>query len=166
MEKLGYEYDLAVGFVPVDMDDGVNVGEGVSLDNADGVDIVIFKAEGTAGDDPVITLEQGIDGANYVALKVDHYYQKQDADLAGIAWARVAVGVAGVGAATITGDGDSAEEQAIYLIPIEGDSLADGYNCVRATVADPGHAELGCALYILRSLHAQRKPANLPSTTS
>ena len=54
---------IVSGFVPVDMQDGANTGDWVSVENFNHVAIVLFKAAGTAGDDPTLTCLQATDNA-------------------------------------------------------------------------------------------------------
>ncbi len=169
-EGLGRLFDISAGFVPVDMQTAANTGKRVSLKNAGGCTIVLFKAAGTAGDDPVLTLKQhtaatGGTTANLAAI--DHYYVKSETTLDGDeTWTKVTQAAA----ATITdpgGAGTSAEEQQIVVIEVQGTSLADGYDYISLDVADVGgNAQLGCVLYLLRDLMVQRAPANLAAPLS
>src|SRR3970040_753456 len=55
---LGRLYDLSAALVPVDLGTAGATGTRVSLQNYGGVDIVLFYAAGTDGDDPVPSLQQ------------------------------------------------------------------------------------------------------------
>lgn len=171
-EGLGRIFDLSVGFIPVDMQTAANTGKRVSLHNCAGVTIVLFKAVGTAGDDPALTLKQhtaSSSGTTANLAVIDHYYYKSavSAALAGTeTWTRVAQ----TAAATITdpgGLGFSAESSMIVAIEVAGTSLSDGYKYVSLDVADVGgNAQLGGVLYIKHQLVAGRTPANLPAGLS
>jgi hypothetical protein len=63
MSFLTEEAQLVAAIIPVDLSTAANNGDWVSLKNYDELDIIIFKAAGTAGDDPVITLKQASDVA-------------------------------------------------------------------------------------------------------
>ncbi len=169
-EGLGRLFDISTGFVPVDMQTAANTGKRVSLKNAGGCTIVLFKAAGTAGDDPVLTLKQhtaATGGTSANLATIDHYYVKSESTLDGDeTWTKVTQAAA----ATITdpgGAGTSAEEQQIVVIEVNGTSLADGYDYISLDVADVGgNAQLGCVLYLLRDLMVQRAPANLAAPLS
>lgn len=169
-EGLGRLFDFSVGFSPVDMSSAANTGKRINLRMYGGVEVVLFKAAGTAGQDPVLTLKQhtassGGTTANLAAI--DHYYVKSETTLDGDEqWTRVAQ----TAAATITdpgGAGTSAEEEQIVVIPVNATSLTDGYDYISLDVADVGaNAQLGCVLYVARDLAAQRSAANLVAPLS
>ncbi len=164
-EGLGRLFDLSIGFAPVDMQTAANTGKRVSLKHAGAVTIVLIKAVGTAGDDPVLTLKQhtaATGGTSANLAIIDHYTIKDAVALAGTeTWSAVTQAAA----ATITdpgGAGTSAEHQQIDAIEVRAAQLSDGYAYVSLDVADVGgNAQLGTVLYILHDLAVQRKPANL-----
>jgi hypothetical protein len=167
MELLGRVHDLSVGFIPVDMQTAANTGKRVALKKASSLSVVLFKAVGTAGDDPVLTLKQhtassGGTTSNLAAITNYYYKSAVSAALAGTeTWVKVTQAAS----ATVTdpgGLGFSAESSMIVVIPVSGASLADGYAYVSLDVADVGgNAQLGGVLYILGDLDVQRAPANL-----
>ncbi len=169
-EALGRLVDISAGFTPVNMATAANTGKRVSLKNAGGVTIVVYKGAGTAGEDPVLTLKQhtaASSGTTSNLAVIDHYYVKSETTLDGDeTWTRVAQSAA----ATITdpgGAGTSAEEEQIVVIEVEADQLSDGYSYVSLDIADVGaSAQLGCVLYLLRDLKVQRKPSNLAAPLS
>jgi hypothetical protein len=164
-EGLGRLFDISVGAAPVDLSSAAVTGKRVSLKRAAALSIVVFKAAGTAGDDPTVTLKQhtaSSSGTTSNLAVIDHYYLKDAATLAGTeTWTRVSQAAA----ATIAdpgGAGTSAEHQQILVIPVLGTSLSDGYSYVSLDVADVGtNAQLGGVLYLLHDLTAGRAPANL-----
>lgn len=168
-EALGRLFDISAAVVPVDLQ-AAQTGKRVALRNAGGCTIVVFKAAGTAGDDPTFTLKQhtaSSGGSTANLAIIDHYYLKAEATLDGDeTWTRVAQAAA----ATIVdpgGAGTSAEEQQIIAIEVDGRSLTDGYDYISLDVADTGtNAQLGCVLYLLRDLAVQRTPANLVAPLS
>lgn len=170
-EGLGFHFDLSPGIIPVDSQTGAMTGKRVSLKNAGGVSIVVFKAVGTANDDPVLTLKQytaSSSGSTSNLATIDHYYLKDAALLAGTeTWSKVTQAAA----ATITdpgGAGTSAEHQQILVIPVRAVQLSDGYKYVGLDIADTGSAgaQLISCLYILHDLAIQRTPANLAAALS
>lgn len=147
LEKL----QIAQGFLPVDMQTGANAGDWVSLKNYGRCAVVLFKAVGTAGDDPTITLSQATDvaGTDVKELNFTRVDKKQ-----------AATNLLAVGTfTTVTQDAgntfthaDLAEQAAIIVIDIKAEDLdiENGFDCIRASVADIGsNAQLGAMLYIL-----------------
>lgn len=147
------------GFLPVAMNSAANAGDYMSMKNYGRLTVVFFKAVGTAGDDPTITLQQAQDvsGTGVKALTINRVDKKQAASNL------LAVGQFTVStpASPATNDtfatntwtnSDLAEQAAIVLIDVKAEDLdADNnFDCVRATIADVGtNAQLGCLLYIL-----------------
>jgi len=164
---LGCCYDLVAAWQPLDLQTA-REGDWVSLKNAGGVDILVFKGAGTDGDDPTFTFEQatvvaGTDAKNLAVI--DQYWQKEAAtDLTGTGtWTRVTQ----TAAATVAPGDPSAQDVAMYLFTIDADQLDvdGGFDCVRISCSDVGgNAQLGCAIYILRELRNMVTPANLPSS--
>lgn len=141
---------IVSGFLPVDMQDGANTGDVVSMKNYGHLTVVFFKNAGTAGDDPTLTLLQGTDvafGTNK-ALNFTSVWTKQDTVLTSEGTFTEQTQTA---ANTYT-DATSAEDAAIWVVEIDAADLdvANGYDCVRASVADVGtNAQIGCLFYIL-----------------
>jgi hypothetical protein len=165
-EGLGRAFDISAGIIPVDSQTAAMTGKRVSLKNSGAVSIVVFKAVGTANDDPVVTLKQhtaATGGTSANLAVIDHYYLKDAALLAGTeTWTKVTQAAA----ATITdpgGNGTSAEHQQILVIPVRGVQLSDTYAYVSLDIADTGAAgaQLISCLYILHELAVKRTPANL-----
>lgn len=167
-EGLGRTFDVCLGQVPVDLSTAGSTGKRVSLKNCKGVDVVVFKAAGTAGDDPTLTLKQhtaSSGGTSANLAIIDHYYLKDAATLAGSdTWTKVTQSAA----ATIVdpgGAGTSAEHQQIIVFSVEAEKLTDGYTHISVDIADVGaNAQLGAVLYLRRDLEVQRTPANLASS--
>ena len=146
------ETQIVSGFVPVDTQSGANVGDVVSLKNYNRLTVIFFKAAGVANDDPVLTVEQGTDVAFGTAKNlatIDEYWKKEGTLTAIGEFTRVTQSAA----ATVTLSATSAESQGLYVFEIDAADLdnANGYDCVRVTVADTGAAgaQLGAMLYIL-----------------
>ncbi|WP_327132007.1 hypothetical protein OG311_13535 [Streptomyces sp. NBC_01343] len=162
MEALGRLFDITTGAVPVDLSTAAVTGKRVHLKNASAVTIVVFKAAGTANDDPTFTLQEHnavSSGTSQGLSVINHYYVKQAATLSGAeTWTRVNQSTA----STVTGDGTSAESQAIYVFEVSATQLSDGFEWISLNVADVGtNAQLGGVLYLLHGLAVQRTPENL-----
>ena len=144
------QMNIAAGFVPIDMGAGANTGDWVSLANYAKLCIVLFKAVGTAGQDPTLTVLQATDnaGAGSKALTFTNIWTKQDTLLSSVGtWTMVEQAAAN----TYT-DATSAEDQAIWAVDINADQLdlANGFDHVSCSVADIGAAaQVGCAFYLL-----------------
>jgi hypothetical protein len=162
MEALGREFDVVAGIAPVDTQTGAMTGKRVSLKNASGVTVVLYKGAGTGSDDPVLTFKQhtaASGGTSANLATIDRYYKKSATTLAGSeTWTKTTQ----TAAATVTLTGE-ATKQGIYVFEISGSSLSDGYAYFSVDVADTGAAgaQLGATLYLLHDLYVQRTPANL-----
>jgi hypothetical protein len=167
MEALGRLFDFSTGFSPVDMQTAANTGKRVGLKNCAGVTILFIKAAGTAGDDPVLTLNEhtaSSGGTSQVLAELSKYYQKQETTLDGDEqWTEVTQAAA----STITFNATSAESEALYAIELDGTQLSDGFDYISVDVADVGgNAQLGTVLYVLRDLTVQRDPTALVAPLS
>ncbi len=141
---------ICAAFGPADLSAAANNGDWVSLKDFDSCAIIFFKAAGTAGDDPTLTLRQATDvsGANAKALDFTRIDVKQGTLTAVGTFTTVAQA-----AANTYLDLTSAENAGIYVIEVRADELdvANGFDCVQFSVADVGtNAQLGAALYLLR----------------
>ena len=166
MEALGRTIDLSVGFAVVDMSTAANTGKRVSVRHSQGLTVVLYKAVGTAAQDPVLTFNQhtlSSGGTSQVVAAIDHYYKKSAATLLGTeTWTRVNQTLAST--VTLTGE---AANQGIYVFQVDGARLADTFKYVSVDVADVGaNAQLGGLLYILQDLAVQRTPENLRAALS
>lgn len=166
MEGLGRLFDIGVGFAPADMNtNNGETGKRCSLKHASGVTIVIFKAAGTAGEDPTLTLKQHTaytSGTSANLAVIDHYYLKTETALDNDeSWTKITQ----TAAATIAdpgGAGTSAESQQVIAIEVSANSLSDGYGWVSLDYAvTASNAQLATWVYLLHDLAAQRAPANL-----
>jgi hypothetical protein len=157
----------AQGFLPVDMRTAANTGDWVSLKMYFRCCVVFYKAVGTAGDDPVITLLQAtkVDGTNSKALNITRIDKKQ----AATNLLAVGTNTKSTSASPATNDtfstdtwtnSDLAEQAAIVQIDIDATDLdvANGFCCIRASVGDVGtNAQLGCMLYFLHDPRDQKE---------
>lgn len=167
MLPLGHCIDIIPAIIPLDLQTA-RVGDFVSLKNAKGCLVVVLKGIGTAGDDPVISLEQASDvaGTGVKALSVvTSFYKKIGATaLTGVgAWTQVTQ----TASDALATDTASAEGDGLWAVNIEADQLDvdGGFDCIRVSVADVGNnAQLGCALYILHGLRYPDAPEALPNS--
>lgn len=142
------QVQIVGGFIPVDMSAAANSGDYVSLKGYERVTVLFYKAVGTAGDDPTITLQEAtaVAGTGVQDLaKISKVYVKQGT-LTSVGTFTVTTQAA---AATYT-DATSAEVAAIWAFDVKAEDLSEGFDCIRCTVADVGtNAQLGCMLYLL-----------------
>lgn len=156
------EAQIVAAIIPVDSQTGANNGDYVSLKNYDRCAIIIFKAAGVAGDDPVITVTQAQDVAGTGVKALD--FTRIDAKVG----AQTGVGqfttVTQAAGNTYT-DLVSAEAQGLFVIEFQAADLdvANGFDCLKVAVPDTGAAgaQLLCGLYVLRGGRYQTAP--LPS---
>ncbi len=164
MEGLGRVLDLALAVAPVDLSAGANTGKRLSLKNASGVTVVLFKAAGAAGNtDPQLIIKSATAATSgttdTTTVTVSHYYKKSAASYDGTqAWTKVTLGAA-TATPTLSGEGSSA---GLYAIEIFCSQLPDGYPFLEVDTADAGTgAQIGGVVYIPHDLTVQRTPANL-----
>lgn len=146
------ENQVVAAIIPVDSQTGANNGDYVSLKGYDSCAIIIYKAAGVAGDDPVLTLKQASDvaGTGVKALTFTRVDSKVGAQT-GVGTFTTNTQAA---AATYT-DLVSAEAQGLFVIEVKSSDLdvANGFDCIQISVPDTGAAgaQLLCALYVLRN---------------
>jgi hypothetical protein len=153
------QFNFCQGFLPVAMNTAANTADVVSLKGYNKCLIIFYKAVGTAGDDPTITLLQGTDvafGTNK-ALNITRVDKKQAAtNLLSTGTYTLSTSASAASHDTFSTNTwtntDLAEQAAIVLIDIAVSDLDidGGYDCIRMSVGDVGtNAQLGCALYML-----------------
>lgn len=153
------QFNFCQGFLPVAMNSGAQTWDVISLKGYGGCLIIFYKAVGTAGDDPTITILQGTDiafGTNK-ALTVPRVDKKQAATnlLAVGTYTKSIPGSVATNDTFSTNtwtNSDLAEQAAIVIIDIKPEMLDidGGYDCIRVSVADVGtNAQLGAGLYML-----------------
>lgn len=153
---------IVAAIIPVDSQTGANNGDWVSMKNFDRLSIIVFKAAGVAGDDPVITVKQATDVAGTSAKALN--FTRIDAKVGAQAGIGAFTTVTQAAANTYT-DAVSAEAQGLFVIEFQSADLDvnNGFDCVQLSIPDTGAAgaQLISALYILRG--ARYGGAGLPS---
>lgn len=144
------EMQVVAGWVPVDLQTGANTGDYVSMKGYDRCTVFLFKAAGTAGDDPTVTMTQAQDVSGTGVKEL--YFTRIDMKTGTL----TSVG----GWTTVTQSSANtyvnlthAEVQAIYAIEFRAEDLdvENGFDCLKISVADIGsNAQIGCAFYVLR----------------
>ena len=139
------------GINPIDLAGQANNGNWVSLKGYEGCLVVLIKRAGTAGQDPIVLLEQSTDvgGGNPKALNYDKVRSKLHA-----------TAVPGLFTETDNPGGDntyvddtSAEKSGIIAVDIKAEDLDvdNKYDCMRCNIAKTGATagDTGAVLYIL-----------------
>lgn len=141
---------IVAAIVPVDLETGANNGDWVSMKNYERLTVVVFKAAGTAGDDPVLTMKQAQDVSGTAAKALN--FTRVDSKVG----AQTGIGdftTNTQAAANTYTDAVSAEAQGIFVIDFRSSDLdnAGGFDCVQVSIPDTGSAgaEIGSAFYIL-----------------
>ena len=145
------EAQIVAAIIPVDSQSGANNGDWVSLKNYERCSVIVYKAAGVAGVDPILKLKQATDvsGTGSKALN----FTRIDAKVGTQTGIGTFTTVTQTASDTYT-DAVSAEAQAIFVIEVKADDLDvnGGFDCLQFSVADTGSggAQLLCALYVLR----------------
>ena len=152
------QFNFCQGFLPVAMNTAANTADVVSLKGYNKCLIIFYKAVGTAGDDPTITLLQGTDvafGTNK-ALNITRVDKKQAAtNLLSTGTYTLSTSASAASHDTFSTNtwtnSDLAEQAALVVIEYRAEELDidNGFCCITATVADVGtNAQLGALLMI------------------
>jgi hypothetical protein len=147
------QVQTVLAFAPVNIATAANTGAWVSLKNFHRCTIRVIKAVGTAGEDPVITVQQAtaVAGTGAKALNFERVYVKQHATALPATFTRITQTAAN----TYT-NATLAEELAIIEIDILPEMLDidGGFDCVQVSVPDPGSgAQLMVAFYDLAAIY-------------
>jgi hypothetical protein len=142
--------DIVPAFVPVDMQTAANGSNWVNMAKCARVLCVVFKGAGTAGDNPVVTINQATDNAGTSSKALT--FTKARSKIGAIATAANQVWTTVTQAAAGTWTPTSAASVALLAVEIRATDLdiANGFNHVQLTVPDIGsNAQLGCGFYIV-----------------
>jgi hypothetical protein len=137
------------GFTPVNMASGANTGDYVSLKNYGRCAIVLFKGAGAAGEDPTITMQQASDVSGTGVKNLN--FTRIDSKVGTLSALGTFTQNTQAAANTYV-DAVSAESEAIMVIDIKAEDLdiANGFDCLRCTIADVGTtSQIGGVLYLL-----------------
>lgn len=160
---LGRVFDIGSGIVPVDSQTTGMTGHRIYMGDCQGVSIVVFKAAGTANDDPVLDLQEHSASSGGTSQDLDiitDYYIKQETTLDNDeTWTKVSQSAA----SEVTLNATSAETQMIVVIDVATEQLSAGFEYLSLDIADTGSAgaQLISVLYIPWGLKVQRAPENM-----
>src|SRR5688500_8946081 len=165
MHGLGRLFDIGSAFTPVDFNTSdAATGHRIHMRNCETVAMILFKGAGTAGADPVVTVQEhdaASSGNSATLAVVDEFYKKEETVLDGDeVWVRTAVSpVSGTPNMGLT----SAEQEGIYVIEVEAASLSAGFEWVSFNIAATvANAQLVAGLYICNGLLAEIGPHRAP----
>jgi hypothetical protein len=162
--QIGELINVEPAFVPVDMHTATNAGLWVSFKDYHRCNVVIFKAAGTSGDDPVISINQAQDtsgtgskGVNFSTIRV------KSAAALNQSGPGIDTIVTQTAAASYTATGTAAL-QAIFQISVSASDLdvENDFIFMQVSIAATGtHTQLGCALYqMYECTHPQPVPVS------
>ena len=139
--------DIIPAFVPVDMQTAANNGQWIAMKNIGRLLCVLMKAAGTAGDNPVVTLQQATNNSGAGAKPLN--FTRARTKIGAIASTPQWTIVTQTAANTFTPV--SAASQAVIAIDVLATDLdlANGFNFVQLSIPDTGtNPQLGAAFYI------------------
>lgn len=161
---LGRLFDIGLGAIPQTFNGSGITGKNISLQNCDGVGILIVKAANGTSDDFAIDLQE-VNGYNGTPRDLDiitNYWVKSETTLDNDeAWTLTTQSAA----SEITAIAGTAELEMMVYFEVMAAQLSDGYTHIALNVPDLGNTdtEYGCVIYIPFNLKVQRSPANMPS---
>lgn len=142
---------------PVNLATAANPGDRINMTNYESVVLVLVKAIGTAGEDPVITPLQhdAATSGNSKAVNISTVYSRLSATDVGAvgAWTKVTQNAG----PTYTDD-TSAEKQGMIAVEIKAEELdaVNGYKYISLNIPDTGtNSQLGATFAILRGKRYQ-----------
>lgn len=163
MKGLGKAFDIGSAFTPVDFNTAdAATGHRVHLRNYDAIAFVLYKGAGTAGADPVVTVQEhnaATAGTSADLAVITEFYKKEETTLDGDeVWVKTTQAVAAAANMGLT----SAEQEGIYVIEFEAGNLSAGFEWISCNIAATvANAQLVAGLYILTGLKIQREPSLL-----
>lgn len=153
--------DIVPAIKPIDLQTGANNGTWVNMAVSYRCLVVLFKAAGTAGDDPIFTINQATDnaGTGSKALTFTRIRTKLGASTIPTTWTIATQAAAGTYTPT------SAANPALIAVDIKETDLDinNGFNHIQLVIPDTGtNAQLGCAFYIPFGLD---QPQSIPASS-
>lgn len=161
---LGRLYDIGVGSAPATSLTTAVTGKNISLQECEGVGVLIYKSVSGTTDDLACDLQE-VDGYAGTPRDLDiitNYWTKIETALDNDeAW----VLTTQTAASEITAINTTAEGQTLLYFEVLADQLSDGYTHIAVNIPDLGSTDtpLGGIIYIPFGLKTQRKPTNMTS---
>lgn len=165
MHGLGNVFDIGSAFSPVDFNTSdAATGHRVHMRNYESIAFILFKGAGTAGADPVVTVQEhsaATGGTSQNLAVITEFYSKTETALDGDeTWVRTAQAAA----ATANMGATSAEEEGIHVLQFEAPQLSAGFEWISCNIAATvANAQLVSGFYIVSGLKIQREPTLMPT---
>jgi hypothetical protein len=161
---LGRDFDIGVGAIIQTFNGSGITGKNISLQNCEGVGVLIVKMANGTTDDIAIDLQEvnGYAGTPRDLDILTDYWVKGETTLDNDeAWVKTTQ----TAASEITAIAGTAEKELLLYFEVRASQLSDGYSHIAVNVPDLGNTdtEQGCVLYIPFGLKVQRIPSNMPS---
>lgn len=165
MRALGRILDIGSAFSPVDFNTSdAATGHRVDMRNASAIMLVLFKGAGTAGADPVVTVQEhtaSTSGTSRTLAAVTEFYKKEETTLDGDeVWVATTQSISG----TVPMGDTSAEQEGIYVIEVDATALSSDCRWISFNIAATvANAQLVSGFYILHGLRRQALPTRRPN---
>ncbi len=163
---LGRIFDIGWGAKPQLLNASGVTGKNISMQNCEGITIIVNKIAVGTTDDFVFQLQQvnGYAGTpKDLAIITDYYVKSETALDNDEAWVKTTQAVA----TNITAIAGTAELEMLFAVEVRADQLdrAGGYTHIQANLPDFGSTDAiyGSIIYIPWGLKVQRAPENMPS---
>lgn len=161
---LGRWFDLGIGAIPQLFTASGITGKNISLQNFEGVGVLVVKNANGTTDDIAIDLQEvnGSAGTPRDLDIIDQYWMKQETALDNDeSWTRYTQ----TAASEITAIAGTAETELMLYFEVLASQLSDGYTHIAVNVPDLGNTdtEYGVVIYIPFGPKVQRTPASLYS---
>ena len=161
---LGKDFDIGLGAAIQSFNGSGITGKNISLQNCEGVLIVVHKMANGTTDDFAIDLQE-VDGSAGTPRDLDiitDYWVKSETLLDNDeAWVKTTQAAA----SEISAIAGTAEKEMIVAFAVRASDLSDDYTHIAVNVPDLGNTdtEYGTVLYFPFGLRVQRTPVNMPS---
>ena len=139
--------DIIPAFVPVDLHTAANQGQWIAMKKISRLLCVLFKSAGTAGDDPVITIQQATSNSGTGAKPLAFTRIRTKIG----PMATTPIWTINTQTAANTFSTTSAASQAVIAVEIQANDLdlANGFDFVQLSIPSTGaNPQLGAAFYI------------------
>lgn len=159
MKGLGRIFDIGSAFTPVDFNTAdAATGHRVHMRNYDQIAFVLFKGAGTAGADPVITVQEhtlAAAGTSQTLAVIDEYFYKAETVLDGDeTWTRATQALGGTASVDTW-----AEVELLAVVEVDSQQLSAGFEWISCNIAATvANTQLVSGFYIMSGLKIQRRP--------
>lgn len=161
---LGRNFDIGIGAIVQNFNGSGITGKNISLQNCEGVGVLVVKMANGTTDDLAIDLQEvnGYAGTPRDLDIITEYWTKAETTLDNDeAWVKTTQAAA----SEIAAIAGTAEKEMMLYFEVRAEQLSDGYSHIALNVPDLGNTdtEYGTVIYLPFGLKVQRAPENLPS---